>query len=44
MHVDLGQVLNLCLAIIMIAIAVLFAVAILKGAYDIWMRDDKGDK
>lgn len=37
MNINLGDVLNLCIAIIMIAFAVLIAIAILKAAYDVWM-------
>lgn len=41
--IDLGDVARLCIAIIMIAFALLIAIAILKAAYDIWMGNG-GDK
>lgn len=41
--VNLWAVTTVGIAIIILAIAVLFAVSILKEAYKIWMRDE-GDK
>lgn len=41
--VDLWAVTKIGIAIIILAIAVLFAISILKEAYKIWMRDE-GDK
>lgn len=38
--VDLWAVTKVGIAIIILAIAVLFAVSILKEAYKLWMKDD----